>query len=1120
MRLSRTEIKRLLDQRYFQRAQTYHAQGKVRDLEVKEESENALVLEGKVKGSRVSDYKQMIAVTRHKDYLSIDGRCSCPVHHNCKHVGAVLLDWVAKTEFQPTPKQTAPVEKLSPNVSYLLDLIKEAAPKCDPEFDPETYPSNVKNRLFYWLDLRQTPIGTRFTSLACKSVSVLKSGALGAQCNDYNYQQVPHTGGAKFLRPSDREICGDLVHMKQASAPMNLCLTGQKGASVLAKIVSTRRAFWQDHRQNPRVLTEGAERDAQGEWQTTGDGQMRFVLNIEGAPNAVILPLDPPCYVDVETGQCGPLACDLATPLCEALLSGPPLRMQDIASFEKAVRTHHGNLAMPLPVAPHEIREVKHNPVPRLTLCERTFKTYDYSWYRSSHKEQAFPTAVVSFRYGKRIIDPNDPNDTIENLSQDVLTLTPRNRRQEQEFLLDAEDYDLSPVADLPDIMPDHNDHSGVFLLDESMEDWLSFLTHTCPDLQDEGWEIFIEESFPYQLHKPAGNWSFDFVESDNKWFDLSLGVEINGRNLDLLPGLLNLFEGLPPDTNEEDLEYLLFEDEDNLIVPIGEKDFVSMPLERLRPLIKILFQLFNVKGNKVFRFGQFDLGDIAVLEDAALESEAIIAGAQSLREAAHKLSAGVHLHPVPLPKGLNAELRPYQQEGLNWLCFLGEIGVGGVLADDMGLGKTLQTLTYLLVEKENGKLNKPCLLVVPTSLVPNWQIECTRFTPGLEMLTLHGPERKQDFDKIAQHDVVMTTYALAHRDREILLAHDYHICIFDEAQALKNPTSNLSKFASALTAKQKICLSGTPVENHLEELWSLFHCVNPGLLSDRKTFRKNFRTPIEKVGDSERQEVLNRRVRPFILRRTKNAVAAELPQKTEIIEHIELEGKQRDLYEAVRLSMDARVRETLKDKGMARSHIMVLDALLKLRQTCCDPRLVKLDMAKDITVSAKLSRLSEMLPELIEDGRRILLFSQFTSMLALIEEAVKALDIPYVQLTGQTKDRKTPVKAFQEGKVPLFLISLKAGGTGLNLTAADTVIHFDPWWNPAVERQATDRAHRIGQEKPVLVYKLITRHTVEERIQALQSRKSQLADALLDDKDSPVAGLNEQDIHWLFSPL
>ncbi|PJA32302.1 MAG: DNA/RNA helicase, partial [Zetaproteobacteria bacterium CG_4_9_14_3_um_filter_53_7] len=313
--------------------------------------------------------------------------------------------------------------------------------------------------------------------------------------------------------------------------------------------------------------------------------------------------------------------------------------------------------------------------------------------------------------------------------------------------------------------------------------------------------------------------------------------------------------------------------------------------------------------------------------------------------------------------------------------------------------------------------------------------------------------------------------------------------------------------------------MTGTPMENHLGELWAQFDFLMPGYLFDQRGFTRMFRKPIEIEADVARQETLNTRIRPFLLRRSKEQVALELPPKTEIIRSIELEDKQRELYESVRLAMQKRVRDAVTAMGLAQSQIVVLDALLKMRQVCCDPRLMS-GLKGVPPASAKLEMLLEMLPEMIEEGRRILLFSQFTSMLALIEKEMQRLDIGYVKLTGQTKDRETPIERFQNEEVPLFLISLKAGGVGLNLTAADTVIHYDPWWNPAAEAQATDRAHRIGQDKAVFVYKLITEGTVEEKILELQDRKRDLANGIHDSGAARAPLWTAEDIDGLFKPL
>jgi SNF2 family DNA or RNA helicase len=401
-----------------------------------------------------------------------------------------------------------------------------------------------------------------------------------------------------------------------------------------------------------------------------------------------------------------------------------------------------------------------------------------------------------------------------------------------------------------------------------------------------------------------------------------------------------------------------------------------------------------------------------------------------------------------------------------------------------------------------------------------NWRQEARKFAPDLKVLTLHGAKRKASFIDIPTADIVLTTYALLHFDAEQLLQQEYEFLILDEAQTIKNPRAKASQIVRQIDAQHRLCLTGTPMENHLTDLWSLFDFLQPGLLGKERHFLQQYRQPIERDGNEERALQLSQRIAPFILRRTKSLVASDLPPKTEIVRSIPLEQKQRDLYDSIRLTMHKQIRKAVEDQGFARSHIAVLDALLKLRQACCDPRLLDLDAAREVEDSAKFDALMQMLPELVEEGRRILVFSQFTSMLALIEQAVQALEIPCLKLTGQSQNRAEMVEKFQSGDIPVFLISLKAGGTGLNLTAADTVIHYDPWWNPAAENQATDRAYRIGQDKPVFVYKLITEGTVEEKILQLQHRKRELADGLYSAKAGSPTQLTQDDLNILLQPI
>lgn len=466
----------------------------------------------------------------------------------------------------------------------------------------------------------------------------------------------------------------------------------------------------------------------------------------------------------------------------------------------------------------------------------------------------------------------------------------------------------------------------------------------------------------------------------------------------------------------------------------------------------------------------------------------------------------------------LRATLRPYQQQGLNWLQALRANESGGVLADDMGLGKTLQTIAHLAKEKIEGRLRPPALVVLPTSLLGNWQRELRKFAPFVRVCVIAGPQRAATYDKISRSDVVLTTYPILTRDLTKLENQPWSYLILDEAQAIKNSRSQVKAAVSRLDSQHRLCLTGTPVENNLGELWSLFDFLMPGFLGNLQEFKRRYQGPIEKEQDEPRLLQLQHRVAPYILRRMKNTVAKDLPPKTEIVRAIELDGDQRDLYENIRVAAHADVRRMIRSKGLAASTVPILDALMKLRQVCCDPRLVRSNAARDVNVSAKHEFLMDFVQTQVSQGGRILVFSQFTQMLDLIERGLADVNIPCSKLTGSTADRQARCDEFESGKTDVFLISLKAGGTGLNLTSADTVVHYDPWWNPAARCQATDRAYRIGQKKPVFVYNLIVAGSVEERMMQLQRRKQHLADVILHGQAS--SSWTEQDVADLLEPL
>ncbi|WP_210643679.1 DEAD/DEAH box helicase [Pseudomonas sp. Tri1] len=768
------------------------------------------------------------------------------------------------------------------------------------------------------------------------------------------------------------------------------------------------------------------------------------------------------------------------------------------------------------PKAPPQVLVDNVQPVPRLWLASIEFSAFE----PRNGKMQRYiqHRAALSFSYLDEYVSGQRNTDVL--IRQETQTLRiKRHTDVEQSYREQLRILGFKIATRQSKALPESAGELYEMVNDSA---WLTFTLNDLPKLRDQGWELQIDEDFGFDL-TAVDDWYATVEETPERdWFDLELGIIVNGERLSLLPILLNLMRSHIELFNPERLARR--RDDELILVNLPNRpnsEFgpqqVALPYGRLKPVLATLGEFYlQEPGTTKLRLNSADALRLNPLQDMPLSWE----GGEHIRGLAQRLR-DIKDYTTTAPEGLNATLRPYQLEGLSWMQSLRQLEVGGILADDMGLGKTLQTLAHILSEKNAGRLDRPCMVVMPTSLIPNWLDEAAHFTPQLKVLALYGAGRKKHFERLAEYDLVLTTYALLPKDVERLAAQPLHVLILDEAQYIKNPTSKAAQAARELNARQRLCLSGTPLENHLGELWSLFHFLLPGWLGDVKSFNRDYRVPIEKRGSDVRLQHLNGRIKPFLLRRTKEQVATELPPKTEIIHWVELSDAQRDVYETMRLAMDKKVRDEITRKGVARSQIIILEALLKLRQVCCDLRLINdATLPARGSTSGKLDSLMEMLEELFEEGRRVLLFSQFTSMLSLIEDELKKRGVDYAILTGQTRDRRTPVKEFQSGKRQIFLISLKAGGVGLNLTEADTVIHYDPWWNPATENQATDRAYRIGQEKPVFVYKLIARGTVEEKIQLLQKEKSDLAAGVLDGRVAGDWKLQSDDIEALFAPL
>lgn len=958
----------------------------------------------------------------------------------------------------------------------------------------------------------------------------LKKGGLGKPSSQISldlfsytyYQNTPKW--PKSFDEQDKKIV-KLAYMENLIASCNskIVLKGETGATLLEQIIATSR-LWLDS-ESKLAIEQGDPVQPEVRWLINEDGHQTPALFDESQDNHQLnlITTEPPYYLKASQrwATCGPLINAPETDVLSTLLQAPPLDNDSIARTQQVLSE-----ILPAAVAktvrqPEAISVQKVTPTPVLSLSSIPWQAKQTSrkgsaLFDTPDGTQTLAKANLLFDYNGQRVDHGDSANTLPTQSGEAII--PRHEAMEQQAIYALSSH-LRPAKTLLEAVG-INEISPADLLtslpntDNYEQQWLGFVNNELPELEEKGWIIEIADDFPFQFAAiEESDWYAELEESENNpWFTMKLGITVDGEAIDLLPVIARQLHRLPA---IEELKKLKKGSKVPVALPGGK--FIKLTAERLTLIASTLLELFGDKPLDDYRIENHH----AQLWDE-LQSQLGLpwAGGKKLKKLAKELKRFKRLKAVKPAKTLQAELRPYQQQGLSWLQFLREYGLNGILADDMGLGKTLQTLSHLQLEKQRlGDDLPPSLVACPTSLLHNWCHEAEQFTPDLNVLTYHGTSR--DLEAFPQAQLILTTYGIIQRDFEQLIKQRFHLLVLDEAQAVKNPDAKAAKAVRHIPASHKLCLTGTPMENHLGELWSLYDFLMPGFLGASRDFSRFYRTPIEKHGKKEPAKRLQKRIAPFMLRRSKDLVAKELPSKTEIVRTTELEGKQRDLYETIRASMEMKVKKEIEKKGLARSQIYILDALLKMRQACCDPSLVKVEQAKTVRESAKLDLLMDLVQPMVEEGRKILVFSQFTSMLMVIQARLDRAKIDWVKLTGQTGNRSKPIDAFQQGNVPVFLISLKAGGTGLNLTAADTVIHYDPWWNPAVEDQASDRAHRIGQDKPVFVYKLVTERTVEEKIQDLKEKKRAIADAVYGDSaGKKKLSITAEDLDVLFEPL
>lgn len=674
--------------------------------------------------------------------------------------------------------------------------------------------------------------------------------------------------------------------------------------------------------------------------------------------------------------------------------------------------------------------------------------------------------------------------DEIVVPSGDKVTIVHRNRPAEQEFIAKLQNLHSNFIYQ-------EETHSLVLKgTDVLKNNWFFLFVDAMNDMKVPVFGFEALKNFRFNTARPSTK---IFINNNTDWFDARVDIVFGDQQVSVAEVKRAL-------ANKQQF------------VQLGDGTLGILPEEWIKKY-SLLFRVGEGKINQL-KLSRYHMSVIDELYENRDEAELVM----QLEAKYENLKDFKKIKEIDPPEGLQSILRPYQVSGYQWLNYLSEVKWGGILADDMGLGKTVQALSFLQhFKNEYGKLQ--ALVVCPTTLIYNWQNEIKKFTPKLSYYIHHGATRTREKENFQTADIVITTYGTLRSDIKLLLTFKFDYVVLDESQAIKNPASKVTRAASLLNATSRLCLSGTPLQNNTFDIFAQMNFLNPGMLGSVEFFRQEFAIPIDKFGEQDRKEHLKKLLYPFILRRTKEQVAKDLPDKTETILFCEMEDEQRSIYDAYRNDYRNQILGTIETQGIQKSQLTILQGLMKLRQICDSPAILN-ETEKFENHSIKLDELSREITENISD-HKALVFSQFLGMLALIKEKLDQLGVKYVYFDGSTSapDREKAIQSFQnDTSVRVFLISLKAGGLGLNLTAADYVYIVDPWWNPAVEQQAIDRTHRIGQDKNIFAYRMICKDTIEDKIIQLQEKKRALAKDLIADDTSFVKSLTREDVEYLFS--
>ncbi|KND54620.1 putative helicase [Candidatus Paraburkholderia kirkii] len=867
-------------------------------------------------GTQSYPYKVDIAFKDNRPH----GYCTCPVGYACKHVATMLLACLEEQEQSSRSGVRMEVER------WISDFRAKVLQAQETNDRAAKRPAGTTYRILYVLVPAAHPEAS--VELLMLKARLGVDGTIHATETWYP-SHAAWSSPPRFVTQEDDVIVRALRTERDHSSDRFLLL-GKKGAAVWPMMLATGRLYFEPDPFRMTLehpLREGSRRRADIEWIPHADDMIFPSLETK-QESGIVLPTEPPWYVDPSTNETGAVDAPIPDELIADYLKMSVLTLKEAAIVHAALQAFA--------------------PATELDV------------------------AVLDFDYGGVTIPASSP-EVLVQLADGELARIARRTDVEKACVERLGKAGLKTISGAP-ASRDASPCAGGFFMPAPAA-WHTFVDEHVPALREAGWRIVIESNSRFDLVEIEQIDTIAHAAGDG-WFDLELGITVDQERVCLEPVLAELFardrRWLSGAIDAIDATHAVeFRTTD------GRRFVVRAA--RIKPLVRTLIDLFEHVGwnaDTPLRLATLEAGRLPA-SDEKLRWQ--FDGDASVVELARRLRNAAAPRRIAPPRGLTAKLRDYQREGVDWMQFLRKHDLAGVLADDMGLGRTVQTLAHILTEKEAGRFMHPALIVVPTTLVNNWLEEARRFAPTLRVLDLHGPLRHERFARIAEHQMVITTYPLVWRDCEALAQHDYHLLILDEAQYVKNAASKAASVIRTLRARHRLCLTGTPLENHLGELWSQFDFLLPGFLGTQKEFAARWRKPIEKLNDQTRRDLLARRIRPFMLRRRKDEVATELPPKTTIVRSVELESAQRDLYETVRAAMQKKVRDAIEKQGFARSRILMLDALLKLRQVCCDPSLVKLPGAKKAQGSAKLALLLEMLPSLVEEGRRVLVFSQFT---------------------------------------------------------------------------------------------------------------------------------------------